>query len=342
MSSSAISAYLRALPKVELHVHLVGSASVPTVLGLATRHGSMDVPTDPEELAAYYAFRDFAHFVDIYDKVNALVVGPADITDLVVGLARDAAAGGVRYAEVTVTPMSHVRVGIDPGAVADALVEGRERAATEHGVELGWIFDAASELGVDNAWDTLAWALKHRPEGTVGFGLSGLEVGFGRAAFTRPFTVARESGLHSLPHAGETSGPETVWSAVNDLGAERIGHGIHAVTDPRLLDHLAEHRIPLEVCPSSNVRTGAVTSIDQHPLARLLQWGVPVTLNTDDPGMFDCDIVGEYQLAHDRFGLTPAELAAIAHTGVTAAFCSAALKATLHAGIDAVPLPVGE
>lgn len=339
MSTSALTAFLHALPKVELHVHLVGSASVPTVLALAARHGTSSVPTDPAELAAYYEFRDFAHFVDIYKTVNALVVGPADITDLVVGLARDAAAGGVRYAEVTVTPMSHVHVGIDPAAVAAALVEGRERAAAEHGIELGWIFDAAGELGVANAWDTLDWAMKHRPEGTVGFGLAGIEIGVGRAQFTRPFTVAREAGLRSLPHAGETTGPATVWSAVNDLGAERIGHGIHAVTDPRLLDHLAEHKIPLEVCPSSNVCTGAVASIEEHPLARLLQWGVPVTLSTDDPGMFGCDIVGEYRLAHEAFGLTPAELAMIAHTGVTAAYCSAELKAALHAEIDALPLP---
>lgn len=336
----SLAAFLHALPKVELHVHLVGSASVSTVLGLATRHGATNVPSDPAELAAYYEFRDFAHFVDIYATVNALVVGPADITDLVVGLARDAAAGGVRYAEVTVTPMSHVRLGIAPAAVADALVEGRERAAAEHGVELGWIFDSAGELGVDNAWDTLEWVLDHRPEGTVGFGLAGVEIGVGRAEFVRPFTVAREAGLRSLPHAGETTGPATVWSALHDLGAERIGHGIHAVTDPRLLDHLAEHRIPLEVCPSSNVRTGAVASLEEHPLPRLLQAGVPVTLNTDDPGMFGCDIVGEYRLAHEAFGLTPAELALIAHTGVAAAYCSAELKAALHAEIDAMPLPV--
>ncbi|WP_232661305.1 adenosine deaminase [Pseudonocardia sp. TRM90224] len=339
MSTNDVAAFARALPKVELHVHLVGSASVPTVLALAARHGAATVPSDPAELAEYYRFRDFAHFVDIYQTVNALVTGPADVTDLVVGLARDAAAGGVRYAEVTVTPMSHVHVGMDPAAVADALLEGRERAAAEFGIELGWIFDTAGELGVENAWDTLDWVLKHRPEGTVGYGLAGPEIGIGRALFTRPFTVAREAGLHSLPHAGETTGPATVWSALTDLGAERIGHGIHSVTDPRLLDHLAEHRIPLEVCPTSNVRTGAVPSMAAHPLPRLLQWGVPVTLNTDDPGMFDCDIAGEYLVAHEAFGLTPAELAQIARTGVDAAFCSAELKRTLHAEIDALALP---
>jgi aminodeoxyfutalosine deaminase len=180
---------------------------------------------------------------------------------------------------------------------------------------------------------------KHRPAGTVGFGLAGIEIGVGRAQFARPFTVARETGLRSLPHAGETTGPATVWSALTDLGAERIGHGIGAVTDPRLLDHLAEHRIPLEVCPTSNLRTAAVASLEAHPFPRLLQWGVPVTLNTDDPGMFGCDIVGEYRLAHDVFGLTPAELVQVARNGVDAAYCSDELKKTLHAELDAMELP---
>jgi aminodeoxyfutalosine deaminase len=337
---SDIVAFLHALPKVELHVHLVGSASVSTVAALARRHGAGPVPRDPAALADFYTFSDFAHFVDVYQQVNALVSTPADVVDLVVGLAGDLAAGSVRYAEVTVTPMSHVHAGIDPSALADALTTGRERARTEHGVELAWIFDCAGELGVDNAWDTLAWVLRHRPDGTVGFGLGGPEIGVGRAQFTGPFTAAREAGLHSLPHAGETTGPATVWSALHDLGAERIGHGIHAVTDPRLLDHLAEHRIALEVCPTSNLRTGAVPTMAAHPLARLVQWGVPVTLNTDDPGMFGCDLVGEYRVAHEQFGMTPAELVLLARACVDAAYCSPELAASIHAEIDEVPLPV--
>ena len=153
---------------------------------------------------------------------------------------------------------------------------------------------------------------------------------------------ARTSGPKTpagVPHAGETTGPATVWSALTDLGAERIGHGIHAATDPRLLDHLAAHRIAVEVCPTSNVRTGAVAALDDHPLARLLHHGVAVTLNTDDPGMFGCDLVGEYRLAHDLFGLTPAELVRVARNGVDAAFCPAETKARLHGEIDALPVP---
>ena len=333
-----LDAFLHALPKVELHVHLLGSASPSTVAALARRHAPGPVPTDPDALIRFCTFRDFAHFIEVYDQVSQLVTGPTDVVDLVVGLAADLAAANVRYAEVTVTPATHVRAGLDPAALADALTEGRVRASRDHRVELGWIFDTAGELGPDAAWETLAWVLRHRPPGTVGFGLGGPEIGVERSRFARVFAAARSEGLHSLPHAGETTGPATVWSALTDLGAERIGHGIHAVGDPLLLDHLATHRIALEVCPTSNVRTGAVATLSEHPLPQLVRHGVPVTLNTDDPGLFGCDLVGEYRLAHDRFGLTPAELVRIARNGVDAAFCPPGTKARIRAEIDALPL----
>ena len=330
-----IDAFLRALPKTELHVHLLGSASPSTVLDLARRHPSGPVPTDPEALARFYAFRDFAHFIEVYNQVSRLATTPADILDLVAGLADRLAAASVRYAEVTVTPVSHLRAGIEPTALAEALTEGRERARDRHGIELGWIFDTAGECGAEYAWQTLDWVLRHRPAGTVGYGLGGPEIGVERAGFARMFDAARDAGLHSLPHAGETTGPATVWSALTDLRAERIGHGIHAVTDPRLLDHLVEHGIALEVCPTSNVCTGAVAGLDEQPLPRLLRHGVAVTLNTDDPGMFGCDLVGEYRLAHEQLGLTVEELVRVARNGVDAAFCEPETKARIHAEIQA-------
>lgn len=334
MSSFDLSSFLLALPKVELHVHLLGATSVPTVLELARRHPDSGVPLEERELADFYAFRDFAHFIDVYGAVNALVRKPEDVTALVVGLGRDLAAVGVRYAEVTVTPVSHLAVGIAPQALADALTEGRRQVRAHHSVELAWVFDVPGELGVPAAWEKLTWVLQHRPDGTVGFGLGGPEVGVGRAQFIRPFTVAREAGLHSLPHAGETTGPATVWSALHDLGAERIGHGIHAVTDPRLLDYLAEHHITLEVCPTSNVRTGAVEDIEAHPLPRLLQAGVPVALSSDDPGMFDTDLIREYRIAAEVFGLLPAEIAQLARDAVHASYCPDPLRGSLLNDID--------
>jgi aminodeoxyfutalosine deaminase len=182
---------------------------------------------------------------------------------------------------------------------------------------------------------TVAFALRHRPAGLVALGLGGLEVGVGRAQFRRHFTVAREAGLASVVHAGETTGPTSVWSAIHDLGAVRIGHGTGAVTDSRLLDHLRERGITVEVCPTSNVRTRSVASWDIHPMPRFLDHGVPVTLSTDDPGMFGADLNDEYLRAATAFGLTRAELAAIARTGVRAALCDEPYRDRLLADIDA-------
>ncbi|MBM7788640.1 adenosine deaminase [Tenggerimyces flavus] len=328
--------FITDLPKVELHLHLVGSASPATVLELSRRHPDAGLPQTLAELEAFYAFRDFPHFIEVYGLVSALVRTGDDIVALLDGLARDAAASNVRYAEVTVTPSSHHLAGIAPEETIDALNRGRKIALDQHRVHLNWIFDIAGGLGQDLAWETVNYALRYRPEGLVALGLAGLEVGVGRAQFARQFGVAREAGLHSIVHAGEVTGPSTVWSALNDLGAERIGHGIGSVSDPRLLDHLREHQIPLEVCPTSNVCTRATQSWAQHPLPRLLDHGVPVTLATDDPGMFATTLNREYELAAETFGFSNAELAAIARTGIEAALCEPELKQRLREELAAV------
>lgn len=328
--------FLAALPKTELHVHLIGSASVDTVLELARRHPHVGVPTDREALRAFYEFTDFAHFIDVYVKVTRLVTTGADLTALIDGLAADLARNAVRYAEVTVTPVAHLMMGIDPAELAEALTAGRTLARQRHGVELAWVFDIAGSLGHEQGVATARWVLAHRPAGTVGFGLGGNEAGVPRDLYREPFAMARDGGLHLLPHAGETTGPETIWSALRDLHAERIGHGTSAVADPELVAHLAGEGIPVEVCPSSNIRTRAVRSLAEHPLPRLLEAGVPVTLATDDPGMFHTDLNTEYLLCHKHFGLGRSELADLARAGVRAAFCPAELKTELLAEIDEV------
>jgi aminodeoxyfutalosine deaminase len=328
--------FVSVLPKAELHVHLVGSASADTVLELARRHPDQGVPTDKDALVAFYEFTDFAHFIEVYVKVTRLVTTGADITALVTGLAADLARNAVRYAEVTVTPVAHLLMGLAPEELAEALSAGRTLARERHGVELAWVFDIAGSLGYDHGIATAEWVLRHRPVGTVGFGLGGHEVGVPRDLYRDPFVMARDGGLHLVPHAGETTGPETIWSALRDLHAERIGHGTSAVADPELLAHLAGEGIPVEVCPSSNIRTRSVRSLAEHPLPRLLDAGVAVTLATDDPGMFHTNLNREYLLCHEHFGLGRSELADLARAGVRAAFCSDEQKALLLGEIDAV------
>jgi adenosine deaminase/aminodeoxyfutalosine deaminase len=213
--------------------------------------------------------------------------------------------------------------------------EARARVARDHGVALRWCFDIPGEAGPAAADVTLDVALRLRPDGLVSFGLGGPEIGVGRPQFASHFAAARAAGLRSVPHAGESTGPQTVWDALRHLGAERIGHGIAAVGDPDLLTHLREHDIALEVCPTSNVCTRAVPSLAEHPLPALVAAGVPVTVNTDDPPMFSTTLNQEYAVAAGLLGLGPAGLADLARQGVRYSFLDEAGKAAILAEIDA-------
>ncbi len=330
-----LTSFIARLPKAELHVHHVGSASPRIVAELASRHeGDTPVPADPAALADYFAFRDFGHFVEIYLSVVDLIRDDEDVRTLPYEVARELARQQVRYAELTVTPYSHVRRGIPAPAFCAAIEDARAGAAADFGVELRWCFDIPGEAGTAAAEETLRIALEQQPAGLVSFGLGGPEVGVPRPQFKPYFDKARAAGLHSVPHAGETTGPETVWDALRDLGAERIGHGIAAAQDPRLMAYLADNNIPLEVCPTSNVRTRAVASIEEHPLPVLVAAGVPVTINSDDPPMFGTTLELEYAVAARLLGLDAAGVADLARAAVRASFLPAAGKSRLLTEID--------
>jgi adenosine deaminase len=326
--------FIAGLPKAELHVHHVGSASPRIVAELAARHqGATPVPADPELLADYFVFTDFAHFIEVYLSVVDLIRDPEDIWTLTYEIARELAGQSVRYAELTLTPYSSVVRGIPAEAYCDAVEDARRRAEADHGVQLRWCFDIPGEAGVPSADVTLDVALTQRPEGLVSFGLGGPEIGVPRPQFAPHFAQARAAGLHSVPHAGESTGPETIWDALNHLGAERIGHGIAAAQDPRLMEHLRETGTVLEVCPTSNVRTRSVPSLADHPLAALVAAGVPVTINSDDPPMFSTTLNAEYAIAAELLGLDERGVADLAVAAVDASFLDAAGKAALRAEI---------
>lgn len=320
---------LVAMVKADLHVHLVGSAAPRTVAALAARHPGGGVPASADELRAFFAFRDFAHFLDVYTAVSRLVRTPDDIVTLVLGLAEDMRAQGTVYAEVTVTPVSHLNAGIQAEELAQALGIGAAGARAQSGIELAWVYDISGGDGREGAQRTLHAALHHPPAALIGFGLGGPEVGVHRADFRDEFAAARAAGLHSLPHAGESVGADEVWAAIDMLAAERIGHGIAAEGDPRLLDRLCEERITLEICPSSNVATGVVPALAAHPLPRLLAAGVPVVLGSDDPPMFGTTLLDEYRRARDHLGLTVGQIHALARASIDASFAPAILKQRL-------------
>lgn len=326
--------FIAGLPKAELHVHHVGSASPRIVAELAARHPDSKVPTDPEALADYFTFTDFAHFIDVYLSVVDLVRTPDDVRTLTFEVARDMARQNIRYAELTITPYSSTRRGIEEKAFMEAIEDARKAAETELGVILRWCFDIPGEAGLEAAAETARLAVDLRPEGLVSFGLGGPEIGVPRPQFKPYFDQARAAGLHSVPHAGETTGPETVWDAIRELGAERIGHGTSAAQDPELLAYLAEHRIALEVCPTSNIATRAVTDLDLHPVKEMVAAGVLVTINSDDPPMFGSDLNNEYAVAARLLDLDERGLAQLAKNAVEASFLDPAGKAKLNSEID--------
>jgi aminodeoxyfutalosine deaminase len=331
-----LTSFIAGLPKAELHVHHVGSASPRIVAELAARHeGAGPVPADPAALADYFAFRDFGHFIEVYLSVVDLIRDDEDVRMLTYEVARELARQQVRYAELTITPYSHVRRGIPAAEFCAAIEDARTSAAADFGVDLRWCFDIPGEAGLSAAEETLRIALEERPAGLISFGLGGPEVGVPRPQFKPYFDKARAAGLHSVPHAGETTGPETIWAALRDLGAERIGHGIAAVHDPELMAYLADNHVPLEVCPTSNVRTRAVPSIDEHPLPALVAAGVPVSINSDDPPMFGTTLEEEYAVAARLLDLDAAGVAGLARAAVRASFLPAGGKSALLAEIDA-------
>lgn len=325
--------FVAGLPKAELHVHLQGAASVETIVELSRRHPEEGLPTEVEEFREFYRFRDFDHFITVYLAVNRLVQEPEDVQALVEGLARDLAAVNARYAEITVTADSHLQSGIPAEGVAHALEVGRERALALYGVELGYVYDINGGDGLPAGERTVAWAETYLPAGSVGFGLGGPEVD--RSTFVEVFRRADRIGLASVPHAGEVTGPESIWVSIDQLDAVRIGHGIAAARDQRLLEALVDRGIVLEVCPTSNLRTAVVGRIEDHPFPVLREAGVRLTLNTDDPGMFDTDLNREYVLAHDVFGVDRAGLVELARESVRASLAPTSTKVRLLAEIDA-------
>jgi aminodeoxyfutalosine deaminase len=330
--------FLAGLPKAELHVHHVGSASPRIVAELAARHPGSPVPADIEELAKYFTFTDFARFIEIYLTVVDLIRTPEDVRLLTYEVARDMAAQNIRYAELTVTPYTSVIRGVAAEAFCEAIEDARTAAEKELGVVLRWSFDIPGESGIPAAIETARIATEIRPDGLVSFGLGGPELGVPRPQFAPYFDAARAVGLHSVPHAGETTGPDTIWDAIRVLKAERIGHGTSALEDPALVDYLGEHGIVLEVCPTSNLATRSVASYDEHPLRAMVDAGLSVTINSDDPPMFGTDLTSEYAIAARLLELDEAGAVELARAAVRASFAEDSVKEVLITEIDAYAL----
>jgi aminodeoxyfutalosine deaminase len=322
MKATELAAAIAALPKAELHLHLEGSIAPETVVRLAARYG---VQVSAEEVAARYRYSDFAGFLDAYKWVTSFLRRPADYRLVAEELFDRLIAQNVVYAEITLSGGVMLRRGQDVEANFAALLGSTERAAA-NGLRVQWIFDAARQFGALEAVETALWAVRLAHVGVVAFSVGGDELALSARDLQPAYELAHAAGLHALAHAGEIGGPEIVREAIDLLGAERIGHGLGVLHDPALMDDLAESGLPLEICPTSNLRTGALgrqfgsdgARLDRHPLKAFFDHGVRVVLSTDDPAMFETDLLGEYRVAA-ALGFSPAEIVRLAETSFASA-----------------------
>lgn len=318
-----IERFIRRLPKAELHLHLEGTITPATLVELSLRHDAR--PLSLEQAETLYHFQDFSEFLEAFKVVTRLLSGPEDYELAAWRMMEQLAAQGVVHAEV------YISVGViylwrnhDPDCfepIFAALERARERAAEELGLSLYWIFDAVRHFTVEEATRVFRKAIELRPQypSIIGIGLGGDERRTGSEPFRHLYAEAQTAGLRLTNHAGETTGPEAIWEALS-VGSERIGHALSAIRDPELMSELRGKQTPLELNPTSNVRTGVCTSFAAHPLRRYFDAGLLVTLNSDDPAFFGSDLSNEFLLAHSEQGFSPAELRNLASNSIRASF----------------------
>lgn len=325
MTSNAeprLESFISQLPKAELHLHLEGSIDPATLLELRQRHGKSSTLAEVERL---YQYQDFTGFLMAFKDVTEELQTPDDYQLITYRLMEKLKAENVFHAEV------YVSVGVslwrkqDFSAIVEGLERGRVHGERDFGISLLWIFDAVRQFGPEKAQQVAELAVRYKGSSVVGFGIGGDERQAGPELFREVYAYAAEHGLRLTAHAGETAGPESVWGALN-LRAERIGHGLTGWQDSELVEELSTRQIPVEICLTSNLRTGCCSSMAEHPLRNYFDHGLMITLNTDDPAMFGTSLNQEFQLAQESFGFTDEHLRELARNSFEASFLPAEKK----------------
>lgn len=320
------------VPKVELHLHLEGSIQ-PDTLNELVQSKSWLRPKAADWIAhrtrECYRYGSFENFLKAFGLVSLLLEAPEDYALIVTRLMEWLAEQNVRYAEVTLSVGVLLWKNQSVEAVFDALCYAAGETGARTGVRVNWIFDGIRQFGPSHVHDVLGWAKQYRDRGVVAFGIGGDEVRGPAELFQDIYREARDAGLHVTAHAGEAAGPESIRKAVELLGAERIGHGLTACQDSELIAMLRDRQVPLEVCPTSNVCTGLISRIEDHPLPKFLDEGLLVTLNSDDPGMFGTSLEQEFRLAAAHFGLSREQITALCANAMRASFLPADQKSKL-------------
>jgi aminodeoxyfutalosine deaminase len=319
---SASNSFIVSLPKAELHLHLEGAIAPGTLIELRKRHGKHSERGEIEQL---YGYDDFNGFLMAFKTVTEDLQTPEDYEFITYRLIERLQAQNVMHAEVYVSAGICLWRKQDFAAIFEGLERGRQRGERDFGISLLWIFDAVRQFGPGAAQEVFEWAARYRDRNVAAIGIGGDEQKAPPELFRDAYAYAADHGLHLTAHAGEYAGPESIWGALN-LRAERIGHGLTAGQDPELVEELSSRQIPVEICLTSNVRTGCCPSLNAHPVRRYFDQGMMITLNSDDPAMFGTSLSREYQLAQDNFGFTDEHLRELARNSFEASFLPAEKK----------------
>ena len=323
--------FIQALPKAELHLHLEGTVTPETLVELRQRHGKASTLAEAQAL---YQYKDFLGFLMAFKTLTEDLQTPEDYELITYRLMEQLKSENVLHAEV------YVSVGVclwrhqNFDAIFEGMERGRQRGERDFGVSLLWIFDAVRQFGAEAAHKVFELAAKYRDRNVVGIGIGGDEKKGPAELFRSQYAYAAEHGLRLTAHAGESDGPESIWGALN-LGAERIGHGLTAIEDQELIEELATRQIPIEICLTSNLRTGCCTKLHDHPVRRYFDQGLMITLNSDDPAMFGSTLNQEYELAQKEFGFTDEHLRELARNSFEASFLPAEKKVAFLDLLDA-------
>lgn len=316
------------VPKVELHVHLEGAIPHEALYELIRKYDPNPPVTDAASLARRFEYKNFSQFIEAWNWKNRFLREYEDFTYIAELMARDMAAQKIRYAEVFFSPSLFVRHGLDVQELTRAVRTGLTRVPE---IDIALIADLVRDHGAESEMVILEKLKDVKDEGVIGIGIGGSEHAYPPVPFSRLFAEAKAAGFHVTAHAGEAAGADSIRDAIRYLGVERIGHGTRAFEDPELVEYLIDHRIPLEMCPVSNVRTGVVRSLKDHPIRRFFDAGMLVSVNTDDPGMFQTCLADEYRLLVKACDFTRSDIRRLILSAIESAWLPAERKKSLAA-----------
>lgn len=319
---------IRLMPKIELHLHLEGAFPLDSLLRLIKKYGNNEI-TDLETLKQKFVFTDFGHFIDTWYWKSAFYREPVDIEDMAYSTIVNMSQQNIIYAEVFFSPWDFVKPQMPVQAITEAVIAGVRRAESDYPIRIGLITDIIRNHGHETAIKRLNEITPYKSE-IIGIGLGGSEKEFPAKLFTEAFEEAGKRGFHLEAHAGEADGPDSVWDALRLLHAERIGHGVRAIEGPKLIDYLRFLQIPLEVCVTSNLKTRIFNTAKEHPIRRLFDDGLLITINSDDPTMFGSNLTDELNLLISDYHFSLPEISHLMQNAIQASFASSILKQQLR------------